>query len=187
MPQAPSAPGWKEKPKGGPFAIGVLVVGIAAALLPSEGGRILRPYLDSARIPTACMGVIGKEVTRRYQAGLLFTDAECESMEKAYLNKMVATMQSCVPQSVQQQMTYGEWISYGHWAYNTGTQSFCNSTLGRRLGAGDRVGACRAMGAWTYITLHGRKRNCRDPDMQRICSGIVTRRDLEVSSCLQAI
>jgi len=133
------------------------------------------------------MGIIGKEVTRRYKAGVKFTDAECESMEKTYLTRMVSAMQTCAPQADQQQMTYGEWIIYGHWAYNPGTKSFCNSTLGRRLGAGDRVGACKSMGAWTYITLNGRKRNCRDPEMKRICSGIVTRRDLEASMCLEAL
>lgn len=188
FPQAPNAPGWKEKPKGGAvFGIAVLVAGIGFALGPSEGGRRLTPYLDSVGIPTACTGVIGKEITRRYKAKLKFTDAECDSMETAYRTRMVTVMQSCVPLKVQQSMSYGEWVTYGHWAYNTGTQSFCVSTLGKRLAAGDHSGACKAMGSWTYVTHKGKKRNCRDSDMQRICRGIPLRRDLEVSMCLGAL
>jgi len=186
FPKQPGAPDWKSKPKGGPVAVAALIVsGLFFALKPSEGGRILKPYLDSAGIPTACMGVIGPEVTRRYKAGLKFTDAECETMERTYLNKMVGRMQSCVPAKVQNDMTYGEWISYGHWDYNTG--AFCSSSVGRNLTAGNHVEACKSMGKYTYITLHGVKRNCRDPDMKRICGGLVTRRDLEVNSCLNSL
>ena len=187
-PQKPGAPAWNAKPAAGAaFTVIALAAGIGYALGPAEGGQILTPYLDSAGIPTACTGVIGPEISRRYKAKLDFTVAECDAMENAYREKMVRLMQACVPLNVQQEMTYGEWVAYGHWAYNTGTGSFCNSTLARRLAAGDHAGACRAMASWTYITLNGRKRNCRDPDMKRICSGIVTRRDNEVSWCMQAL
>lgn len=180
-------PGWKDKPpKGAFFSVVVLCCGLAAALMPSEGGRRLSPYLDSAKIPTACMGVIGPEVTRRHKAGLGFTNEECEEMESKYLAKMVRAMHTCVPGNVVADITYGEWIAYGHWAYNTGTNSFCHSTLAKRLSAGDHAGACRAMGAWTFITVPGLgKVNCRDPAMR--CGGIPKRRDLEVSMCLSAL
>lgn len=162
----------------------ILAAGIAAALLPSEG-RKLKVYKDSAGIDTVCMGLIGP-ITKRHP-GVDFTVEECKAAEAAYIAPMVAQMQKCVPEKVRNDMSYGEWVTYGHWAYNTGTSSFCTSSLGRKLSAGDHVGACKAMGAWTYITLKGKKRNCRDADMQRICSGIVKRRDLEVSMCLDAL
>ena len=183
FPQAPNAPGWKEKPKaGGVFAIAVLCCGIAAALLPSEA-RKLTVYKDSAGIDTVCMGLIGP-ITKRHP-GQPFTVDECKQAEVEYFTPMVRQMAKCVPANVTADMSYGEWVTYGHWAYNTGTASFCNSTLGRKLAAGDHEGACRAMGAWTFITVKGRKVNCRTAG--RLCPGIVTRRDLEVSMCLEAL
>lgn len=184
-PQVPGAPAWKAKPKaGGAFAVAVLAAGIAAALLPSEG-RKLESYRDSGGIWTVCMGLIGP--VEQAHRGRRWTEDECKAAESAYIAPMVQEMQRCVPIAVQAEMTYGEWITYAHWAFNTGTRNFCNSTLGKRLADGNHNGACRAMAAWTYITLKGKKRNCRDPDMRKICSGIVTRRDNEVSWCLEAL
>lgn len=180
-----SKPSLKDKAPGGIFAVAILVGAIATVLSPSEGGRRLDVYRDSAGILTACMGVIGPVVNVRGMGGK-FTDAECDHMEKAYLTKMVTMMQACVSQPVQSQMTYGEWIWLGHWAYNTGTAAFCHSTLAKRLAAGDHVGACRAMGSWTFITLPGGKHvNCRDPANR--CLGIPKRRDIEVNMCLESL
>ncbi len=55
----------------------------------------------------------------------------------------------------------------------------------RKLAAGDHAGACRAMAAWTYITVRGQKVNCRTAG--KLCRGIVIRRDEEVSRCLEAL
>lgn len=185
FPQAPGAPAWNEKPKaGGAFAVLIVAVGIASALFPSEG-RKLQVYKDSAGIDTVCMGLIGS-ITKRHP-GVDFTVEECKTAEAEYIAPMVKQMQQCVPVEVRNSMTYGEWVTYGHWSYNTGTSSFCSSSLGSKLRAGDHDGACKAMSGWTFITYKGKKRNCRDADMQRICSGIVKRRDQEVSNCLNAL
>jgi lysozyme len=210
FPQAPGAPKWNEKPAAGAFPAVLLVAGLAAALLPSEDRR-LKPYLDSARIPTACMGIIGPEVNARYKAGTVFTRDECIALEQKYLLVMVRRMGKCIPADIVSRLTYGEWISYGHWAYNTGTESFCSSSIGRRLAQGDHAGACRAMGQWTWITrpasagvprgihkpvfagatargpglLIAYRMQCNDP-LNR-CSGLATRREIEVSTCLAAL
>lgn len=204
--QAPGAPDLKAKPPaGGMFAVVVLCCGLFAALSPSEGGRRLEPYLDSSSIPTACTGLIGPEVTRRWKAKERFTEGECKSLETAYVTKMVRQMSACVPIQVRADMTYGEWISYGHWSYNTGTASFCSSGVSRLLAKGDHVAACKAMGKWTWTTVplsrvpRGAHRAVRDGTGRQIawridcadsankCSGLATRRDLEVSTCLSAV
>lgn len=204
MPAPPAgAPNWKAR---GAFTGAVLAAGIAVALYAPEGGRHLTPYLDSARIPTACLGIIGPEVTRRYRLGLKFTDAECDELEGAYLNKMVAMMRACVPADVREQMTYGEWITWGRWSYNTGTASFCGSNTGKKLQAGDHAGACVAMGQWTWITrpasagvpkgkhvavkntqgiVSAYRLQCRDPANR--CRGLAIRRDDETRMCLEAL
>jgi lysozyme len=177
-------PGWKEKPKGGLFALALICAGIAAALAPSEGGRRLDVYRDSAGILTACTGIIGPVVNARGFGGK-FTEDECKALESAYLAKMVTAMQACVPSPVLHEMTYGEWIAFGHFSYQAGNGAFCRSTLARKLASGDHAGACRAMASWTYITVKGVKVNCRDPNNR--CRGIPKRRDMEVSMCLDAL
>lgn len=163
-------------------ALSVLLIGL---LEPSEGGRRLVPYLDSVGIPTACTGIIGPEVARRHKAKLRFTEAECVALETAYLGRMVRDMQKCVPQHVLNTVTTGEFLAYGHWAYNTGTGAFCRSSLNRHLRAGDHVRACQAMGQWTFVTLNGRKVDCRTAG--KLCPGIVKRRRMEVSMCLDSL
>ena len=170
--------------KGPAFTIGLLVAGLSTALLPSEA-RKLTPYLDSVGIPTACMGIIGKEVTRRYKAKETFTLDECLYMEKTYLTKMVTDMGHCIKDEIEAQMVYDQWIGLGHWAYNVGTRAFCNSGVVRKLNQGDFAGSCQAMGDWTYLTIGGKKVNCRDPKYK--CGGIPKRRDYEVKTCMGAL
>lgn len=129
------------------------------------------------------MGLIGP--VEQAHRGTPWTVSECQAAEAAYIAPMAEMMQRCVPAAVRDEMTYGEWITYGHWSYNTGTGNFCHSTLARKLAAGDHVGACKAMASWTWITLKGKKLNCRDPANK--CGGIPIRRDNEVGWCLAAL
>ena len=204
IPQAPGAPAWNEKPKaGGLFATLLLAAGMTAALLPSEA-RKLNVYKDSAGIDTVCMGLIGP-VTKRHPA-VAWTVEECQKAESEYVAPMIAEMQQCIPMKVQREMSYGEWIMFGHWHYNTG--AFCSSSVGRNLEQGNHEAACRSMGAYTWITWPMRKLplagthkiyetktntglvkvlkvDCKDPKNK--CSGLAKRRDLEVTNCLNAL
>jgi GH24 family phage-related lysozyme (muramidase) len=189
-PPAATKPGSKKAPA---WMVGIgMVAAIIAYLAPDEGGQRHDVYLDSVSIPTTCTGIIGPVVTARWKAQgkeARFSKAECDALEQAYVSKMATTMVACLPAEVTGTIKRDEWLAYAHWAYNTGTAAFCSptTTLHRQLAAGNHDGACRAMGAWTFVTYHGAKRNCRDPDMRRICSGIVTRRDGEVAMCLGAL
>jgi lysozyme len=179
-----------KKSKPGAAALVGLAMGAAilVAVRPDEGGRRLDVYLDSASIPTSCTGIIGDEVTRRwklYGKNARFTDAECDTLEHAYVAKQTRQMAGCTPVAVLDTITWGEWLAYAHWSFNTGTGAFCNSTLHRRLIAGDHAGACKAMGNWTFITVRGQHVNCRDPKWT--CRGIPIRRDNEVAMCLDAL
>lgn len=182
-------PATKPGVKKGPFVAGaVFIASLLALLAPSEGGRRLAPYLDSVGIATACVGIIGPEVTRRYKAHETFTEDECKALEYTYLSTMVRQMSRCVPANVMAQVHMGEMLAYAHWAYNTGTNAFCgNSSLHRKLVAGDHAGACKAMGNWTFVTLNGVKVNCRLDKYKRLCGGIPKRRDYEVQMCLEAL
>ncbi len=184
-PTPETKPGWKDKPKKGAFfSIVLLAAALTAWLSPSEGGQRLDVYLDSAGIKTVCTGIIGLAVNA-HEVGYRFTKAQCDAMDSAYVTKQLTQMQACTPPAILQDTAFGEFVSYAHWAYNTGTGAFCHSTLAKKLAAGDHAGACKAMAAWTFITVKGQKVNCRNAG--KLCRGIVTRRDEEVSLCLSAL
>lgn len=44
-----------------------------------------------------------------------------------------------------------EWDAIVSWAYNVGTTAACNSTLVRKLKAGDYAGACKELDKWVYF------------------------------------
>jgi lysozyme len=199
----PDAPEPGSKAPGGIFAVSVLAAGIAAALLPSEA-RVLKPYRDSAGIWTVCMGLIGP-IVNRYPRDVAWTTDECKIAEAQYIEPMVKQMQRCTPQHVQKEMTYGQWIWLGHWAYNVGTNNYCGANVGRELQVGNHRGACLAMSKWTWITLPkgkvpaGKHKVTRDSagrvtriqidciDPANKCFGLAKRRDLEVESCLDSL
>ena len=153
-----------------------VVVALIAMLGVWEGSRP-KPYLDHIGIPTACRGIIGPEVTRRYKAGERFTQAECDAMETDYILTMQDKMAGCI----KVPMSDSEWLAYSHFAYNVGTAGFCKSSLVKRLNAGDHAGACRQMAKWTWA---GGK-DCRVAANR--CSGLPKRRDAEVATCLESL
>ena len=162
---------------------GVRAAAIAAALVASlfvwesSSKRPLTPYRDIVGVLTVCNGVTGSRVIE----GRKYTEAECDALERGYVDRMISRMGQCVTVP----LTDGEWIAYGHWAYNVGTEAFCNSSLLRKLNAGDRVGACNGMAAWTWVTKNGKKVNCRIAANR--CGGLPARRDYEVKMCLEAL
>lgn len=190
-PSSPPKPGHKLTPKPGPLAfVGTSIFALAILVVnnvgPSEGGQILKPYLDSVGIPTACRGLIGPKITAAWKAKVDFTKVECDAMEQEYAQRELAKMRVCVPKPVTDQITVALLLAYSHWSWNTGTNAYCgNTTFHRRLVAEDWEGTCKAMGAWVFVTHKGKKLNCREGG--RICPGIVTRRDNEVATCLAAL
>lgn len=170
------------KPKSNAPA-GVRAAAIAAAIVASlfvwesSNKRPLKPYRDIVGVLTVCNGITGSRVIE----GKTYTEAECDALEADYVARMVSRMGECVTVPLKD----GEWVAYGHWAYNVGTSAFCNSSLVRKLNAGDHAGACRGMAAWTWVTKNGKKVNCRDPANR--CGGLPARRDYEVKMCLEAL
>jgi len=198
----PADPLKKKVGGGGIAAILALVSGILVTnLLPSEA-RITHPYRDSAGIWTVCMGLIDPKLIARHP-GVEWTVPECEVEEKKYVGGMLTQMAACIPQSILADMTFGEVLWHGHFAFNTGIGSFCGKTraVHRALVAGDHAGACRAMGLYRFQSVPNTPRNlqrsglhalsadgtmirqdCRDPKNK--CRGLAIRRDMEVEKCL---
>lgn len=168
----------KPQNVGGLAVKGVAAISIAivASLAMWEGDRN-KPYQDQVGVWTVCRGITGPAVI----PGKIYTAIECNKLEADYLAKMLAKMDKCITEP----LTFDEWVAYGHFTYNIGTEGFCKSTLVKKLNSGDRKGACLAMGSWTYIRKNGVLVNCRDPKHK--CGGVPKRRDYEVKMCLDAL
>ena len=112
------------------------------------------PYVDKlgkGQPLTVCNGITGNGVV----AGRYYTPADCYRLEvgryreaEAFLAKSVPTYSAA---NVLQQATFLDFV------HNVGSAGFSNSTMRRKLLAGDVVGACRENRRWVYGTINGAK------------------------------
>ena len=112
------------------------------------------PYIDKlgkGQPLTVCNGITGAGVV----AGRYYTPADCYRLEvgrykeaEAFLSKSVPTYSAA---NVLQQATFLDFV------HNVGSAGFSNSTMRRKLLAGDVVGACRENSKWVYGTINGAK------------------------------
>ena len=65
-------------------------------------------------------------------------------------------------------------------AYNVGSQAFCQSTLVKKLNLGDFKGACDELLRWRFF----QGKDCALPENRRLCGGLVKRREAEYRQCL---
>jgi len=75
-----------------------------------------------------------------------------------------------------------EYDAYVSMTYNVGAAAFCNSTLVRRLNAGDYAGACDEILRWRFF----QGKDCSLPMYQRLCGGLWARRQAEHGQCMGA-
>ena len=65
-------------------------------------------------------------------------------------------------------------------SYNVGSRAFCQSTLVRKLNAGDYAGACSELRRWRFF----QGKDCAQPTNARLCGGLATRREAEYRQCI---
>lgn len=101
-------------------------------------------YVDTlayGRPPTVCYGETeGVKLSDRY------TPDECKQMLTKKLPRYWQEIQPCIKVRISQ----NEIIAYTDFAYNVGSGAFCKSSLLRKLNAGDHIGACEGLMAWTH-------------------------------------
>ena len=152
-----------------PIALMYCLVSSLGSNGPAHEGRRYQPYRDSSGIWTVCAGVTGERVVpdRHY------TQAECHQLEQAYVEQMLHAIGDCIDGT----FTFNEVIAWGHFAYNVGTQAFCQSHAARLLNAGAYQLACEEMSKWVFVN----GKDCRVPANR--CGGIVVRRAWEQALC----
>jgi lysozyme len=136
---------------------------IALTLVTGFEGLRQYAYNDPVGIPTACFGE-----TKGVKLGQHYTIEQCKAMLQSSLDIANTGVDSCtfvyLPDTRRAAL-----VSF---TYNVGVANYCNSTLVRKLNAGDVVGACHELPRWTYA------KGIQLP-------GLVKRRAEEMAYCLK--
>lgn len=125
-------------------AAGAALLSFATAYTSSWEGRRYVAYQDSGGVWTICDGHI-----RGVKQGMRATDAECDAMLREDILEHEARMLFCAPElRTVPDETY---VAINDWGFNVGTAAACNSTLIRKVKAGDLRGACYELSRWVYV------------------------------------
>ena len=120
----------------------VLSAGAFVKLAVDEG------YTDRAVIPVpGDVATIGFGTTQGVKLGDTITPTKALERALADMQKFEGAIKACVKVPLYPY----EYEAYFRLSYNIGTGAFCNSTLVRKLNAGDYAGACQQILAWDYF------------------------------------
>jgi lysozyme len=142
------------------------LVGVVAAVTLAGGmlweGKSNVPYFPiPGDVATVCYGETNVKMQR-------YTDAQCLTMLKTSLTKYGDGVLQCVDVPINQ----NQHAAYTLFAYNVGTSAFCKSTLARQLNAGNYIGSCLGLLAWSYAG-------------GRYVQGLHNRRQYELNLCMK--
>lgn len=119
------------------------VVLASTALLAYVGdweGREHKPYRDIVGVVTYCDGITSPPPI----PGKTYTDAECNALSL----KNVTAHGEGLLQCVKTRLNQNEYDALTLWTFNVGVRAACNSTLVRKLNAGDRTSVCPQLMRW---------------------------------------
>lgn len=135
------------KKLGKRVAVGLLTLSSAGLIAISQ----YEGYSDKVYIPvegdrlTAGFGHAGDDI-QRLPIGTLIL----KSQAYEWLAEDTKTAQDAVKRCVKVPLSQIEFDSFTSFAFNVGTSAFCNSTLVKKLNAGDYYGACTELKRWIY-------------------------------------
>ena len=132
-------------------------------------------YTDRAVIPVpGDVPTIGFGTTGGVKLGDRTTPPAALKRALQDVRKFEGALKSCVKVPLHQH-EYDALVSF---SYNVGSGAFCRSTLVKKLNVSDYSGACAELLRWRFL------RNCALPESQRLCGGLVTRREAEYRLCM---
>lgn len=146
-------------------AVAAATIAIMATFVPWYEGTELQSYQDSAGVWTICTGH-----TATATPDMTVTKKQCDALLTSDLGQAYAAVDDLVevPIPILTRAALGSFV------FNVGRGAFSDSTLLRKLNAGDIVGACNQLPRWVYA---GGKR----------LRGLVKRRADERELCLAGI
>lgn len=120
------------------------------ALIKEFEGFFAKPYLDPVGIPTIGYGTIVYPDGRRVKMG---DPSITEARASEYLAHDVAKTEARLAPLIKVPVTANEWSAIVSLFYNVGVQP--QSTLLRKLNAGDKVGAANEFLRWNKARVNG--------------------------------
>lgn len=157
------------------IAIAVLTLSAAGLVgLAVDEGYSDKAYKDPVR--GAAVPTLGFGTTQGVKMGDTTTPVKALQRKLADVQQMESFIKQCVKVPLYQH----EYDAYVGFAYNVGPTRFCQSTLVKKLNAGDYPGACREMLRWTWAG----DIDCALPENRQQCGGLVERRQRAVAACL---
>lgn len=135
--------------------------------IASSEGLVYTAYPDPATggAPwTICYGHTGPEV----KPGLTVTHKQC----LLWLQQDTMKAERVVRHLVTVPLRQGQYDAYVSFVFNAGATKFRNSTMLRKVNAGDAVGSCREFPKWKYAN-------------KMVMEGLVVRRFKEQAMCLE--
>lgn len=160
----------------------LLTLGLSATLAVT-GGYLIGPlegmsnqaYKDIVGVPTVCFGV-----TNGVKMGDYKTTEQCERD----LAKELVVYNRNMKKHVKVELFPYEEIAYTSFVWNLGETNFKNSTLLKKLNAGDREGACQELLKWNRAGgKEVRGLTNRRLHEQKVCLG----KDEKVNEALKAL
>lgn len=143
--------------------VGSLVVSaVALVSIASFEGYRGEAYKDVAGVPT-----IGYGETE----GVVMGQTTTPERALIQLLKSVNSHSDQIRPLINVPLYQHEFDAYSSFAYNVGVNNFKNSTLRKKLNAGDYTGACEELKRWVYAG--GKKQ-----------AGLVKRREKEYNMCM---
>ena len=131
-------------------ASGVLAVSATYIIIPQEGEVVNKNgehvvYKDIVGVPTACWGQTGRDMEGvKISPGDVYSEDYCARWFSKELVEYNKNMRKHVTVNL---LPYEE-VAYTSFVWNLGETNFKNSTLLKKLNAGDRAGACAELLRW---------------------------------------
>lgn len=140
----------------------VLSAGALAAIAGFEGYRG-NAYDDGVGVQTIGYG------TTRYASGQVVKTGDKITPDRALIELAASAdeHQRLLAKCIKVPLAQREWDALVSWAYNVGTSAACNSSLVRKLNAGDYTAACIELPKWNKAG-------------GKVLPGLVKRRSAEV-------
>ncbi|ELI6453559.1 lysozyme [Yersinia ruckeri] len=144
---------------GGAMALAVALVGGHDGL----EGREYVPYRDVVGVLTVCDGHTGNDII----PGKRYTDKECDDL----LEKDLAPVFAAIDRTVKVPMPDAQKAALASFGYNVGITAMTNSTMVKKLNAGNTHGACDELRRWNKAG-------------GKVWKGLINRREVERELCL---
>ena len=133
----------------------VLAVCATYVIIPQEGEVVNKNgehvvYKDIVGVATACWGQTGRDMDGvRISQGKVYSEDYCAR----WFSKELIEYNKNMKKHVKVELLPYEEIAYTSFVWNLGETNFKNSTLLKKLNAGDRQGACSELLRWDKSTF----------------------------------